>query len=131
MNDEASSEAAKLDSNHGDIYPSLGAGLGGFVIAHPSALTHQPAEGSLHDPAAGEDFEAGRVIGTFDHFDREFGAEALDPLSEGCAGIATIHPQNPQPGEPAQHAAQKYLGSVALGAAGRGHGYAEHQPQSI
>ena len=52
MKREDSSEAAELDADHRDVDPRRGAGFGGFVIAHESPLVHQPAEGSLHDPAA-------------------------------------------------------------------------------
>ena len=131
MNDEESSQSAELNSYHRDINPSLGARLGGFVIAHQSPLTHQPAESAFHDPAVGQYFEASEVIRTFDDLDGQSRAEPLDPLGEGLAGVATIHPQNAQPGEPAQDPAQKHLGSVAFGGAGRGHRHAEHQPQSI
>jgi len=62
MKAEESSQSAELNSDHGDINPSLGTGLGGFVIARQSAVLHQPAEGSLHHPAARQHREAlGRV----------------------------------------------------------------------
>jgi hypothetical protein len=52
MNDGESSHAAGLNSDHYDINSSLGAGLGGSVIAYQSPLTHEPTEGALHDPTA-------------------------------------------------------------------------------
>ncbi len=131
MKREYSSKSAELDADHGDVNPSFGAGLGGFVIAHQPPLVHQPAEGALDDPAAGQDFETAGVVGAFDHCDRQLGAEPLDPLGEGRAGVAAVHPQNAEPGEPAQHAAQQQLGTRAFSGAGRGHDHAEHQPQSI
>ena len=131
MKAEESSQSAELNSDHGDIDPSLGTGGGGFVIAHQSPLVHQPAEGALDDPAASQYFEALGGIGAFDDFDGQFGTEALDPIGKVLAGVATVHPQDAQPREPAQNAAQKHLGSVALGGVGWGHGHAEHQPQSI
>ena len=131
MNDEESSQSAELNSYHRDINPSLGAGFGGFIIAGQPALAHQPTEGAFYDPAVGQYFEASEVIRTFDDHDGQFWAEPLDPLGESLAGVATIHPQNAQPGEPAQNPAQEHLGSVAFGGASRGHRHAEHQPQSI
>ena len=131
MKAEESSELAELNSDHSDIDPSLGTGCGGFVIAHQSSLVHQPAEGALDDPAASQYFEALGGIGAFDDFDGQFGTEALDPVGKVLAGVATIHPQDAQPSEPAQHPAQKQLGSVTFGGIGRGHRHAEHQPQSI
>jgi hypothetical protein len=131
MNDEESSQSAELNSYHCDIDPSFGAGLRGFVIAHESPLAHQPTEGSLHDPAARQHFEAHGGVGAFDDLDGQFGAESPDPLGERLAGVAAIHPQDAEPGEPAQHPAQNHLCPVAFGGAGRGYGHAEYQPQGI
>lgn len=130
MKDKESSQSAELNSYHGDIDPSFGAGLDGFVIAHESPLVHQPAEGSLHDPAARQYFETHSGGGTFDDLDRQLGAQSPDPLGEGLTRVAAIHPQDAQPGEPAQHTAQNHLCPVAFGRAGWGHGHAKHQPQS-
>src|ERR1035441_8020641 len=131
MNDKESSQSAELDSDHGDIDPSFGAGFGGFVITHQSALAHQPTEGSLHDPAARQYFEACGIVGAFDNLDGQFGAQTLDPLGECLAGVAAIDPQDAEPGEPAQYPAQNHLRSVAFGGAGRSHGHSEQQSQSI
>ena len=92
MNDEESSQSAELNSDHRDVDPSFGAGLRGFVIARESPLAHQPTEGSLHDLAARQNFEAHGGVGAFDDDYRQLGAESLDPLGEGCAGVAAIHP---------------------------------------
>ncbi len=131
MKVEESSQTAELNSDHRDIDPGHGTGFGGFVIAHEAALVHQPAEGARHDPAARQDFEALGRVGAFNDLDSQFGAACFDPLGEGLAGIATIHPQDAQPGEPAQDSAQKQLGAGAFGGVGWGHGHAEHQPHRI
>ena len=52
-------------------------------------------------------------------------------MGERLAGVAAIHPQNAQPGEPAQDPAQDHLRAIAFGGAGGGHGHAEHQPQGV
>src|SRR5579862_9872189 len=106
MNDEESSQSAELNSYHRDMDPSFGASLGGFVITHQSPLVHQPAEGSLYDPAARQDCEAGGGVGAFDDFDGQLGTKCFDPLGEALTSVAAIDPQNAQPGEPAQHPAQ-------------------------
>jgi len=131
MKVEESSQTAELNSDHRDVDPCHGAGLGGFIITHESPLVHQPAEGALHDPAACQDFEALGRVGAFNDLDGQFGAESFDPLGKGLAGIATIHPEDAQPGEPAQDAAQKQLGTGAFGDVGWSHGHAKHQPQRI
>jgi hypothetical protein len=131
MNDEVSSQATELNSDHHDVNPSHGAGLGGFVITDQSPVVHQPTEGALHDPAPRQDFEPFVGIRAFDDLDGQPGAEALDPLGESLTGVTTIYPQNSQPSEPAQHSPQKQLSSVAFGGVGRSHGHIEDQPQSI
>jgi len=70
-------------------------------------------------------------VGAFDDLDRQFGVESLDPLGEPFASVTAIHPQDTEPGEPAQHPAQNHLCPVAFGGAGRDHGHAGHQPQGI
>ena len=124
-------QSAELNTDHGDIDPGFGAGLGGFVIAHESPLTHEPAEGAFHDPAARQHFEADGIVGAFDDLDHQLRAESLDPLGERFAGIAAVHPQDAEPSEPAQHPAQHQLRPVAFGGAGGSHGHAEHQPQRV
>jgi hypothetical protein len=131
MKDEVSSEAAELNADHRDVDQGCRAGLGGFVITHASPVVHQPAEGALHDPAPGQDFEPRGGGGTFDDLHDQLGPKASDPLGEGFAGVTTIYPQDTQPGEPAQHPPQQQLGTVAFGGVGRGYDPAEDQPQSI
>ena len=131
MNDPESSQSAELNSDHGDIDLSLGAGLRGFIIAHQSPLAHQPSEGTFDDPAVWQYSEARDIIRTFDDRDFQFRAEPLDPLGESFTCVAAIHPQDAEPSQPAQHPAQYHLRSVAFGGAGWGYGDAEHQSQSI
>jgi hypothetical protein len=131
MKAEESSQSAELNSYHGDIDPRFSAGLGGFIIADQSPLAHQPAEGGFHDPTARQYGEASGIIGAFDDFDRQLGTESLDPLSKSLPGAAAIHPQEAQPSEPTQRPAQNQLCAVAFRGAGRTHGHAEHQSQSI
>jgi len=128
---EESSESAELNTDPGDIDPGFGAGLGGFVIAHESPLTHEPAEGAFHNPAARQHFEADGIVGAFDDLDHELGAQPFDPLGERGSGVAAIHPQDAEPGEPAQDPTQNHLCPVTFGGVGWGHGHAEHQPQRV
>jgi len=94
-------------------------------------MFHKPAEGAFDDPAARQHFKAGRVIGTFNHFDFQFGAPAFDPRGESLAGVAAIHPEPPQPGEPLERPVQHRLRARAFGRAGGGDGHPEHQPQGV
>src|SRR5450432_2279102 len=113
---EESSESAELNTDPGDIDPGFGAGLGGFVIAHESPLTHEPAEGAFHYPAARQHFEADGIVGAFDDLDHQLRAESLDPLGERFAGIAAVHPQDAEPSEPAQHQPQRVHQQMPLAA---------------
>ena len=131
MKDKESSESAELNSDHGDIDPSCGAGLGGFIITHESPLQHQPAEGAFHDPPPGQDFEAREVVRTFDHRDYQLTAQTCNPLGKRLAGVATIYPQDSQPGEPSQHLAQQDLRAGAFRRAGRSHGHAKQEAQRV
>jgi len=106
---EESSQAAELNADHGDIDPGFGAGFGSFVVAHQAPLAHQAAEGSFHHPAARQDFEASGVIGAFDDLDGQLGPQFLDSAGERFPSVAAIHPQDAQPGEPAQDPAQHQL----------------------
>ena len=42
-----------------------------LVVADQAAVTHQPSEGSLDDPAAGHHDESAGVVAAFDHGDTE------------------------------------------------------------
>jgi len=57
-----------------------------LVVAHQPAATHQPREGALHHPAAGEHGEAFLVGGALDDLNGDLpGAlDELDELSARC-----------------------------------------------
>ena len=131
MKDKQSSQSAELNADHGDRDPSFGAGLGGFVITPQPPLAHQPTEGALDHPPAWQDFEAHGGGGAFDDFDRQFGAEALNPVGERLPSVTAIDPQDAPPREPAQAPAQQDLCAGAFGGAGRGHGHAEPRPHGV
>src|SRR5881394_2836499 len=95
---EESSQATELKTYHRDINPSFCAGLGGFVVASQSPLTHQPAEGSLHDPASGQYPKALHRIGAFDHFHFQLGTKVSDRLRKRLPAVSAIDPQPPKPG---------------------------------
>jgi len=80
MNHKESSQSAELNSDHRDIDASFGAGLGGLVIACESPMPHQPAEGSLHDPAERQDFETRSMVRTLDDRDGQLRAHPFDPV---------------------------------------------------
>jgi hypothetical protein len=63
--------------------------------------------------------KAFRIIGTPDHLDIQFGAQAPDPVREGFADVPAVHPQNAQPSKSAQHTRQEQLRAVTFGGIGR------------
>jgi len=126
-----SGQSAELNTDHGDINPRLGAGGRAFIIAYQAAMVHQPAEGAFDQPAPRQDFKALNIIGAFDHFDFQLGAQRFNPVSEGVPGVTTIDPQEAQPRKPAQHPAQDRLAAVALGGVGWGDDHAQDQAQGI
>lgn len=56
MRAEELSQSAEVNADTGNIDPRFNTGLCGLVIAYQATLVHQPAEGSLHDPAVGQSF---------------------------------------------------------------------------
>ena len=128
---EEAGQAAELDSYHREIHPGFGAGFGGFVVAHQAAVPHQPAESSFHHPAAGQHFEALHVIRALDDLDFQLAAAGADPLRKRRATVATVHPEQLQPGQPGQRALEQGFGSVALGGVSGRDQHAQHQAQCV
>ena len=131
MKPEQSSQSAELDSYHRDIDPGFGAAFGGFIIPNQTALVHQPAEGTLHHPAAGQHFETRQLVRTLDDFNVELGTPALDPVGKGRSALAAIDPEQAQPVKPDQHTGQQGLRPVPFGDAGRRHVHAQEQAQCV
>jgi hypothetical protein len=69
-------------------------------------VTNEPAEGALDPPPTRQHFEANGGTGTFDDLDRQFRAQPFNPLGERISREATLHPQQAEPGQLAQHRAQ-------------------------
>ena len=79
---ERSGQSSDLDPYQGEEDKGLGGGRGGFIVADEAAVAHEPAEGTLDDPAASQDGEAAGLVGAFDDRDGELGPEATDPGGE-------------------------------------------------
>lgn len=109
---EESCESAELNADHGQIGEGLGAGFGGFVIAHQTAVTHQPAKSALDHPAPRQHGESFAIIRALDDLHFQVGPDALDPLGKGRSAVAAIHPHQ-------DAARQKLAGRAARGFAPR------------
>ena len=120
MKGRESSETAELDADQGEVDPSLGAGLGGFMITHQSPLAHQPAEGAPHHPAPGQHAKSLHVSGASAPLHHELVAEAFDPLRKQLSVVTAVHPEQLPRGQPPQHSLEQEPGSVAFRGAGRG-----------
>src|SRR4051794_21858156 len=57
--------------DHGDVDHRLGVLGQRLVVADAAAVFADPGQGALHDPAAGNDLEAGEVVGALDDGDGE------------------------------------------------------------
>jgi hypothetical protein len=64
-----------LDADHGDVNPSFGAGLGGFVIAHQPPLVHLAEDSAERAASAG--------TGAMDDFNK--------PKAEGITSLGRTH----------------------------------------
>jgi hypothetical protein len=115
MNVEGSNQSSELNSYHRDISPSFSSGFVSLVISDQAAVAHQPAEGALDDPAAGQDFESLGLIRTLDYLHLQFRSEVPDPLRKVRSAISAVDPKQAQPMEPAQGALQQALRAFALG----------------
>ena len=82
----------------GQEEPSLGAGDGGLEILGKAAVAVEPGEGTLDDPAAGQEFEADSVLRSLDDLDRPL-AELGKGSLELWAGISAISEEVAQPWE--------------------------------
>ena len=68
----SSSESLEHEPDHGDMNPGFGVSVVGLVVAHQPAVFHQPAKGSLDDPAFGQHGKTALVF------------EARHPLKANC-----------------------------------------------
>src|SRR2546430_2447244 len=105
-NAEQLGQFADHDSYHSDINTRFGVLGFGFVVAHQSALLHEPAESSLDDPALGQYRKATLSLPALDHFHREFAPLGAHPSGELRPAVAAVAPQTAQPAKPAQRRAQ-------------------------
>ena len=76
--------------------PGKGAGDSRFKVLGKTSAASEPSEGTLDDPAARQNDEAFRQIGSFDDFDRPF-AFTGECLSKFLAGVAAVGEDVAQP----------------------------------
>ena len=82
-------ETTKHEANHGEVDPRFASGGLPFVVATKSAITTQPTEGPLHDPALRQSLERVK-LGALYNFDRA--APPLARLLQQRSGVAAIGP---------------------------------------
>src|SRR6478672_7799516 len=64
-------DSTKQEASHGNVDHGLGDIQALFVVAHETAPAGEPGEGSLDDPSAGQNLEAGFAIDAADALDDE------------------------------------------------------------
>ena len=70
-------DAPDEERAHDDVLRGSGDVEIALLVAHEATVADHPAEGSLHDPAAGDHLEAGFLVGAADDLDDEV-AEATE-----------------------------------------------------
>ena len=126
-----SCESAQLDTDHGEVNPSLGAGVGALVVPHQTSVAHQPAQRSLYNPSPRKHDKARQIIGALHDLHFNFRPMLFHPASKRFAGITAIDPKSTQTRKPIRNSAQDGLRTVPLRATSRGHRHTEQQPKRI
>ena len=82
-------ETSKHEANHGEVNHRLASSGLPFVVATESAITAQPTEGPLHDPASWQ-YLVGVKFGALHDFD--CAAPQFARALQQCSGVASIGP---------------------------------------
>src|SRR5258707_1603684 len=126
-----SSEAAELNADHGQMNPRFSARFGALVVSYEASLAHQPAKGSLDNPAPGQDRKSLHIVRAFDDLNLDLGPTILDPGLEILSGVAAIDPNLAQLGEPSGHLIEHLLRPVTFRATGGSHFHPQQETQRI
>jgi hypothetical protein len=95
-------------------------------------LEAQPTEGTLHDPAPGQDLEAFDVVGPFhDRYPQASRAAKRGYPTEQRSRVAAVRPDQAKPHQGAGEGPEYQFGSVAVLDVGGMDDHAEHQSQGI
>ena len=87
-----------------------------------AAVSVEPGQGALYDPATKHDFEVVRLIGALDDLDGPL-VDAVQATAKLVSGITAVGEQAAQPGEAGDHTGQQQGRSVAeLHVGGVNHG---------
>ena len=100
-----------------------------LIILSQPTVTPEPGEGTLDQPAFGQDFETG--IDAFDDFDLQAALrdEPLDPVQE-LAGVAAVGEDLAHPAK-VQQGREQQLGAVTILHGGAMDDYGQNQSQSV
>jgi len=83
-----------------------------LVVADAPAVFHDPAEGSLHYPPAGQDVEGAQVTGALD--DLHPAVERVPGPGDELAGVAAVGPYQGDGAEVGGQPPQQRAGPVAV-----------------
>src|SRR5438874_4177939 len=122
-------EAAGHEGDHGPGDHGFVAGGQVLVVADGAPVLADPGEGSLHDPAAGQDLEGVQIIGTADDLEPE--VQPGGPGQQPVCLVAAVGPDQPDVAVAAGQVPQQRPGGVAVldGRGGDHHG--QQQPGGV
>jgi len=121
------SNAPEQQAAHVDVDHGLGHVEALFAIAHETAPSCHPAEGSLDDPAPRQDLEAGFMAAATDDFQHEVAVRT--GIEQFGADVSAIAEQMLEPGLPFSDGGDNLLNPSTVGDVGRGQ--VQHEKAAI
>ena len=100
------------------------------ILCEPAAAV-EPCNGSLHDPAFGEDNKPLGTVAAFDDLDVQIVYRFGGAVAEGRSGIGAIGEQLAQERELSEQCGQQQDAAVAILNIGASHQRVQHQTQGV
>jgi hypothetical protein len=115
--------------DHGQVNYCFAAFRQRLVVLAQPTIAAEPSEGSLDDPAFGQNLEAGHVVAAFDDLQDPV-THFLGPLDQ-FPGVSSIGPDQLEPRELSDQLGQHQLGPVAVLDMGGMHDDGQKQAQGV
>ena len=125
-------EAPDHESNHANPQHGLTMIQADLIVGAQAARFAEPAEGSFHDPAFGQDVETLGVVAPPHNFQMQFaeGPQLFDPMDER-AQVAAVGPDDLQAPKAFSQCADQSLGRVAVLDCCAGNHDGQHQSEGV
>jgi len=116
----------------GDEDESLAVGGVVFIVFGEATIVGEPAEGSFHDPAFGQDLESVERR-ALDHFQAQTAArqQRFEPLAERVPSITSIDPDQAQPTKGPLQLLEHQASAIAILNIARMNHHGQNQTQRI